>query len=426
MHDDAVGRAPQARSTESQPTGDPRRLGSDAALVAAIRDEILALGPITFARFMERALYEPGRGYYAGPERRPGRDGDFLTAPEANDLFGRTVARQVAECWHRLGGPRAFTVREYGAGGGALGAALLAELRDEEPGAFAAATYEPVELNPWRLAELRERLGHDGLGGRLGPVAGSTAGPGAAVRRERVAPMTGVVLANEFLDALPVHRVERIDGRLVEIGVGWRDGWFADEPLPALTQGIDACLDGGTLLEEGQRTEVNPGIGDWTRALARELERGWVIVIDYGMPAARLRSAERLRGTLKGTSGHRLEPDPYARIGRQDLTAHVDLTALEREAVKAGFDVLGSTTQARFLANLGMGSLLVSAQERARSVTQALETRSAARWLLDPRGTGGFAVVVLGRDVPRYPPLAGLRGTETPNSGRHGPGPPAT
>jgi SAM-dependent MidA family methyltransferase len=447
MHDDATGRTRPADSAGSRPGGDPRRLESDAGLVDAIRDEILAHGPITFARFMERALYERDRGYYAGPAPRPGRDGDFLTAPEAHDLFGRTLARQVAECWHRLGGPAEFTVREYGAGNGLLAAAILAGLRDEEPGAYAATTYEPVELNPWRMTELRERLDREGTGDRLGPALDSAArsSPGsgtrpalgphgtaatkralgphgtAATRRaaaarqgpHRTAPITGVVLANEFLDALPVHRVERRDGRLVEIGVGWRDGWFADEPMPALAQGIGAGPErGGLSLEEGQRTEVNPGIGDWTRTLARELARGWVIVVDYGLSAAGLRSPERTQGTLKGVAGHRIEPDPYARVGRQDLTAHVDLTALEREAVDAGLDVLGSTTQARFLVYLGMGPLLVAAQERARSVTQALETRSAARWLLDPRGTGGFAVVVLGRDVPREPPLAGLGGAE--------------
>jgi SAM-dependent MidA family methyltransferase len=399
MHDDAPGRTP-APSDGSQPSVDARRLDSDAGLVDAIRDEILAQGAITFARFMQRALYEPGRGYYAGPEPRPGRDGDFLTAPEAHDLFGRTVARQVAECWHRLDGPAAFTVREYGAGNGMLAAAMLAGLRDEEPPAYGAVAYEPIELNPWRMAELRGRLERDGLRDRLD--------------LPRDTPVTGVVLANEFLDALPVHRVERREGRLIEIGVGWRDGWFADEPMPALTHGIDACLEReGALLGEGQRTEVSPGIGDWTRKLARDLARGWVIVVDYGMSAARLRSAERLQGTLKGMAGHRVEPDPYARVGRQDLTAHVDLTALEREAVDAGFEVLGTTTQARFLTELGMGSLLLGAQERARSVTQALETRSAAHWLLDPRGTGGFALVVLGRDVPRHPLLTGLRGAPT-------------
>jgi SAM-dependent MidA family methyltransferase len=425
MYDDATGRtpAPSDRSRPSVDPGrpsvsdDPRRLESDAGLADAIRDEILAQGPITFARFMQRALYEPGRGYYAGPEPRPGRDGDFLTAPEAHDLFGRTLARQVAECWRRLGGPPAFTIREYGAGSGTLAAAMLDGLRDEEPEAYAAVAYEPIELNPWRMADLRERLGRDGLGERLVPPRDRLGPP-------RDTPITGVVLANEFLDALPVHRVERRGGRLVEVGVGWRDGWFADEPMPSLTRRIDACLErDGVSLEEGQRAEINPGIGDWTRMIARDLARGWVIVVDYGMSAHGLRSTERLQGTLKGVAGHRVEPDPYARVGRQDLTAHVDLTALEREAVDAGLDVLGSTTQARFLVDLGMGSLLVAAQERARSVTQALETRSAAHWLLDPRGTGGFSVVILGRDVPRDPPLAGLRAAQTTGEI---PGAPAT
>ncbi len=415
-------------------------LESQPALVDALRDEILSSGPITFARFMSRALYEPGQGYYAVAAPRPGRDGDFLTAPEAHPLFGRTLAGQIVDCWERLGGPSRFTLREYGAGSGSLAAPLLATLRDEAPETFAALVYQPVEVNPYRLADLHARLereaGADPLGGgsfvQWGPwmdapgaaelaaaktpdvpPAALALSPGSTVAGAAVPEtdaITGVVIANEFLDALPVHRVEWQRGQLVEIGVGWRDGWFADEPMPVVTPGLRAYLDrAGLVLFEGQRTEVNLELRPWIEDVARQLERGWVIVIDYGMPAAELYSQRRRQGTLKGTAGHAVEIDPYRRVGRQDLTAHVDLTSLELFARDAGLEPTGTTTQAQFLANLGLGERLVSAQREARSIAEALEARSAARWLLDPRGTGGYRVVVLASAVPREPPLAGLR-----------------
>jgi SAM-dependent MidA family methyltransferase len=411
------------------PTAGDRLLESEPALVEALRAEILASGPITFARFMQRALYEPGLGYYAVPVSRIGREGDFLTAPEAHGLFGRTLAGQVAECWRRLDGPPRFTLREYGAGSGALASPLLVGLRDEAPEAYVALTYQPLEVNPYRLAGLRARLEGEGTADRLDPGSAIGLAPGvhapappvppvvvaeaASFHAAGVAPgpITGVVLANEFLDAFPVHRLEGRRQGLVEIGVGWRDGWFADEPISLSTPELAAYFDRvGVVLAEGRRGEVNLGIRRWIGEAAHDLERGWVIVIDYGMAAAELYSAHRPAGTLKGVSGHALEHDPYRRVGRQDLTAHVDLTELELAGCAAGLALVGTTTQARFLANLGLGERLLSAQRGARSIAEALETRSAGHWLLDPRGTGGFRVVVFGRHVAPEPPLLGLAG----------------
>jgi SAM-dependent MidA family methyltransferase len=392
---------------------DDRWQESEPELVEALRDEILASGPITFARFMQRALYEPDLGYYAVPVSRIGREGDFLTAPEAHALFGWTLASQVAECWRRLEGPPRFMLREYGAGSGALAAPLLAGLRDEAPEAYAALTYQPVEVNPHRLAELRARLEADGTADRLDP--GSRSAPPHADPAPE--PITGVVLANEFLDAFPVHRLEGRHKDFVEIGVGWRDGWFTDQEMPVSTLELGAYLERvGVVLAEGHRGEVNLGIRRWIGQVGRDLERGWLIVIDYGMAASELYSARRPEGTLKGVTGRALERDPYRRVGRQDLSTHVDLTELELAGRDAGLDLVGATTQARFLAGLGLGERLISAQQGARSISEALEARSAAHWLLDPRGTGGFRVVVLGRQVTCDPPLAGLGGAAADGS----------
>ena len=399
---DAAPRTDSVPGTDnSRPGGEGPQAGADPALRDVLRDEILAGGPITFARFMERALYEPGHGYYMAPEARPGRAGDFLTSPEAHWLFGRTIARQVAECWERLERPSPFTIREYGAGRGALAAPLLAGMRDEAPDAYAAVRYEAVEANPHRLADLRDRLVGDGLAGALGEMPERPPSAGATG-------LEGVVLANEFLDALPVHRVERRRGELVEIGVGWRDGRFVDAPMPPSPGLAEYLRRVGAVLDEGQQTEVNLGIRAWLERLGDELARGWVFAIDYGLPAAELHAARRPRGTLKGVAAQHVETDPYAAVGRQDLTAHVDLTELELAARDAGFEMVGRTSQGRFLVALGLGDLLVAAQARAGSVTEALETRSAAMWLLDPRRTGGFEVTVLARGVRADRPLRGL------------------
>ena len=187
---------------------------SEPRLVGLIRDEIERNGPMTFARFMEVALYDPESGYYRAESARPGRGGDFLTAPEAHPIFGRAIARHVEDVWRALRRPNDFTIRELGAGGGALAEGILAGLAADRSDLAATVRYRPVEVEPMRLDELRDRLAAAGLADRLEADDG--------------APIVGIVLANEVLDALPTHRVIWRDGRLREVFVGWRDSGFAD------------------------------------------------------------------------------------------------------------------------------------------------------------------------------------------------------
>ncbi len=381
---------------------DPERAAErDEALVAALRDEILRDGPIPFARFMEAALYDPERGYYRTAEHRAGRDGDFLTAPEASPLFGRTVARTVEDAWRRLGEPDPFVVREFGAGSGALAAGIVDGLIRAASPLLGALRYEPVEANPHRIAELTRRL--DALRPGLPVVPVPAWSPGSATGPS----FAGIVLANEFVDALPVHVFEWRSGEPLEVRVAWRDGWFAEElapPEPAVARYLDRV---GSTPAEAVRGEVCIAMAAWLADLAAQLERGWLLLIDYGLPAAELRGATRPRGTLKGSRAQRVEPDVYRSVGRQDLTAHVDLTGLDLDARDAGFEPAGSAAQGRYLAAAGMGELLVPALEETATVNERLEARSAAMWLLDPRRTGGFAVRAYGRNAPPGP-LLGL------------------
>ena len=370
---------------------------------AAIRAEIARRGPIPFADYMAMALGHPDGGYYAGPRARPTRAGDFLTAPELHPVFGAALARQVAEAWERLGRPAPFTLLEYGGGGGALALAVLAGLRDDGSPLAGAVRYAPVELNEHRRAELAERATAAGL-----PLVD------AAILDE--APTAGFAVANEFLDALPVHVVEIRDGRPreVHVGVGC-DGAF-EEALGelsdrAVAEQLAALEAAGIELVEGQRLELRPAVGPWAAEVGRRLSAGVVLVLDYGAPAAQLYGPRRRTGTLMTYRGHVADgaPDaPFHDVGERDLTAHVDTTALVAALAAAGLDLLGETTQAELLVGCGLEELVQRRQAAVPSVAAALELRSSVLRLLDPRHLGGFRAVVAGRAVAADPPLRGL------------------
>ena len=370
---------------------------SDPALVALIRDEIERAGPIPFARFMELALYHPVHGYYRSATARPGRGGDFLTAPEAHPIFGRAIARHVDDAWRALGRPDGFTIRELGAGSGALAAAILSGLAADRSDLAAIARYRPVEVEPARLDELRDRLAAGGVADRLEPDDG--------------APIVGIVIANEVLDALPTHRVIGRGGRLREILVGWRDGAFVDVEDELSTPALAERLAAEEIqLVDGQLAEICLAVDSWVAGVATGLARGLVLLIDYGHPAAELYDgARRPAGTLAAYYAHRVHGDPYRAIGRQDLTAHVDITAVKRAATAAGLDHLGTTTQGKFLAALGAGELLVHLQSGPEASLQAyLEARSALVRMIDPAAMGGFRVLSFGRGLPDDTTLRGF------------------
>ena len=352
-----------------------------AALVARLRDEIGATGPVTFARFMERALYEPDLGYYATTHDRPTMTGDFLTAPELHPIFGWAIANQIDEMWRRLGEPSDFVLREYGAGRGTLGRTVGEGLARTGSPLAKQLRYDPIDIDAGELVATPD------------------------------SPFTGVVLANEFLDALPIHRLIGDHGRLRELYVTWREGRFeevvGDLSDPRLQDWFD---DDQTVLADGQRAEACLRIGEWLTSVASELSRGYVLIVDYGLPRRELLSPERATGTVRAFRGQHVSSDVLSGIGRQDITAHVDLDALERDARSAGFDVLGRTTQAEFLMGSGLDGIYQAARDEAdQEWAAATMLRACVRRLLDPRQMGGYAVVVLGRGLDAGgEPLRGL------------------
>jgi SAM-dependent MidA family methyltransferase len=370
---------------------------SDPVLLEAIRAAIAASGPMTFARFMEIALYDPARGYYRGAVARPGRAGDFLTAPEASPIFGRTVARFAAAVHAAIGAPPTFDIREHGAGTGALAAPLAAALLVTDGGP-SAIRYLVAEVEPARVDAIRSALADL---------------PNADVEPDDGRPIDGLVIANEVLDALPIHRVVRRGNVLREVHVGTaRDGALidveADPSTPALADRLAAEA---VELADGQHAEICLALEGWIERAAAELTRGVLLLVDYGHPAAELYDPRRrAAGTLATYQGHQVGEDPYRAIGRQDITAHVDVTAVERAAARAHLDHLGTTTQAEFLSRLGAGELLVAEQTSPGADLQSyLETRSALVRMIDPGAMGRFRVMAFGRGLDPGAALPGLR-----------------
>ncbi|MGI8857943.1 MAG: class I SAM-dependent methyltransferase [Thermomicrobiales bacterium] len=377
----------------------------NADLIVIVRAAIAAAGGrIPFAQYMALALTYPVHGYYASGRGAPGRAGaDFLTAPETSPYFGRCLAVQIAECWQRLGDPPALTIWEPGAGAGTLARTILDALRDDEPAAYRATTYWLDDLSPLSHDRARVALAEHIESGHVAwgaPPAGCI----------------GVVLANEFVDALPVHRVRIESGALREAYVVWDDerdtfGEQWDAPsTPALAQFI---ADGDVILAQGQIAEISLAALDWMQSVADRLKRGYVITVDYGDAAPALYRPGRFpEGSLMCYYRHTANREPYHHVGEQDMTAHVDFSALERAGGRAGLTALGLTTQAALLASLGLGEMLYAATQRAADPFQYINERNAVVRLIEPSAMGRNRVLLQEKDVPREPPLRGL--TEPP------------
>jgi SAM-dependent MidA family methyltransferase len=369
------------------PSDDARR-HSDR-LVEEIRAEVERHGGwISFARYMELALYAPGLGYYVAGAAKLGAEGDFVTAPEISPLFGRTLARQVAEILAHTGGE----VLELGAGSGALALSLLEELqaRNRLPD-----RYRILEVSP-ELAQRQRRL----LLQRL---------PGLADRVEWITSLpprfTGVVVANEVLDALPVHLLAWRDEGVRERGVAWKGegfAWAERSLAPGALRDAAAVLQ----IEAPYQSEVSIAAPALVRTLAGALDPGVLLCVDYGFGRREYYHPQRNRGTLMCHYRHRAHDDPFLFPGLQDITAHVDFTSVAEAGIETGLQLLGYTTQAQFLINCGIADLL--ARTPAEQTAAYLPLAAGVQKLVSPAEMGElFKVIALGRGV--QPPLAGFK-----------------
>ena len=358
-------------------------LSASQALESLIRDDIRAHQQwISFARFMELALYAKGLGYYAGGAAKLGKGGDFTTAPEMSSLFGATLAQFAAS----LDLPSPLQVLEFGAGTGKLADDFLSAAAVN---GLEVAQYQIVELS----GDLRERQRH-----RL-------------AERDEVCwldtpPVTfsGLVLCNEVLDAMPVSLVVRRNGRWMELGVSLESGRFAFRERGA-AEDLCSHIPDPDSLPEGYVTEVHPQQAGFVRMLGDMLTSGtggMAVLIDYGFPAREYYLSQRSSGTLMCHYRHHAHADPFYRVGLQDITAHVDFTQLGRAALDAGLQIAGYMNQAAFLLGAGLPRLLE--ERRAEDALDWLPVANAVQKLTSPAEMGElFKVLLLASrmDVPQ-------------------------
>ena len=342
-----------SRVESALPVPDREALAVSQELSTRIAAEIARHGGwLSFARYMEMALYEPGLGYYSNPGQVFGAAGDFVTAPELTPLFGATLARQVSP-WLKdpaLAGS-GQVVLEVGGGSGMLAAQLLNALDNV---GHHEVRYLILELSAERREHQRQTLKSlaPGLMDRVGWLETFPES------------FAGVVVANELLDAMPVQLFEwqaDAEAELQEMGVTWVDGQFAWAPRPAdsvLTETVTALRNRlgpeGAQWHSPYRSEVCPAQQAWMRTLADCMTAGVVMLLDYGFAEPEYYHPQRDQGTLMCHYRHRSHADPFLWPGLSDITAHVDFTALARAAMAEGFSLVGYTSMAAFLLNAGL------------------------------------------------------------------------
>jgi len=400
------------------PSTNPKTENSNPILVDRIVERLQAQPQqrVPFVQYMDWVLYDPQSGYYAANRAKIGAAGDFFTAPHVSHDFGELLAEQFQEMWQRLGCPVPFTLVEMGAGQGIIAADVLTYARSRHPDFFQALQYLIVEKAAAHIAEQQQRLQAFTEAGKLQWLELAEIRPNS---------ITGCFFSNELVDALPVHRVvlENQQLREIYVQVQRHDSGAVqfqeviDQPsterLAAYFDLVGIELTPGRY-PEGYRSEVNLAALDWLQEVAARLERGYLLTIDYGYSAAQYYSPGRNQGTLQCYYQHSFHDDPYLHIGRQDLTAHVDFTALERWGEGWGLETLGFTQQGLFLMALGLGDRLVENNrgEQATSTMDVIRRREALHLLINPMGLGGFGVLIQTKGMEaakNQPPLRGLR-----------------
>jgi SAM-dependent MidA family methyltransferase len=378
---------PSLNLPEPSPEEHSQSIQVDAIIKQAIAQEG---GHVTLARFMEIALYEPGLGYYVSGNRIFGEGGDFVTAPELTPLFSYCLARQIQQVFTTIGNQ---DVLEFGAGSGVMAKDVLNELQRLD---CLPDNYYILEVSPSLQQRQRETIAqhHPELIERVSWI-------------ERLPEsFRGVVLANEVIDAMPVHRVRfRQNGEHEELYVSQQQGEFVWRTGPPssgmLASKLNYLFEQFPDLTDGYETEINLNIEPWTRSLSDMLQTGLIIIIDYGFPQREFFHAQRFQGTLMCHYKHRAHEFPLILPGIQDVTSHVDFTAVAEAAFEAGLNVSGFTAQANFLVGCGIESML--AEFDPTDIKKFMSQAQPVKKLLLPNEMGElFKVIGLTRnlDIP--------------------------
>ena len=388
---------------------------SNSQLIAIIQDKI-ANSPdqkITFADYMDLVLYHPQEGYYTSGQVDIGQAGDFFTAASLGSDFGELLAENFVEMWKNLGQPSPFNLVEMGAGKGELADDILTYLSQYYPHCLESLHYHIIEESSAFKKEQQEKL--------------KTWHNEVTLKWESWddipnSSLVGCCFSNELVDAFPVHRVQIEAGTLKEIYVA-----LAEEAENSFFTEVTDILSTPQLREyfqtvgvnlpsdeypEGFQTEVNLALPPWLATVSRCLKRGYLLTIDYGYPAKKYYNPQRYTGTLQCYIQHQRHNDPYYLIGQQDITSHVDFTALKTYGRQYGLDFYYLTQQALFLMSSGLGDRLNQLSQGGFNIMEILQRRDALHQLIDPMGLGGFGVLLQGKgmsEVEKNTPLLGFR-----------------
>lgn len=357
-----------------------------------IVDTIRRAGPIPFSRYMSMCLYEPGLGYYARPREQFGKAGDFYTSSDIHAVYGRLLCRQFAEMWRALGSPARFDILELGPGRGLFALDVLDWARKKFPEFAESLHYRVVETSGWLRDRLNERLGKYIASGRV------TVHP-TIDDAEPALGLSVVVFANEFFDALPVDIVSK--GQEVLVGnSGEKFEEVTTLARPELLEFLDKY---SVSPEEGTRTEVNLAALGYMQRIAHLMQdrRGFCVFVDYGYTRQEQQAGRHI-DTLMTYRQHQASPDPYEAPGEQDITTHVNFTALRGEGEREGLDFLALITQSQFLMGIGEVNEFADAFEDAQIPQERAKVMMQLKHLVTPAGIGEvFQVIVFGRGVPR-------------------------
>jgi SAM-dependent MidA family methyltransferase len=347
-----------------------------APLATILAEQIRERGPITFAEYMEACLYHPQHGYYAKAGQLPRRD--YITSVDVSPIFARLLARQFCEMWTQLGRAQPFWLVEAGAGSGKLAKQILDFSSESLGDFFAALRYVAVERSAVRREAQLEGL--ETYFARGHAIVSATLPDDIPC---------GCIFSNELPDAMPVHRVVREKGELREIYVAAEHDRFCEEAGPLSTLGLEEYfVEQGIVLVDGQQAEVNLAACRWIEEAGKSLRRGFVLTIDYGHEAPELYDERHMRGTLLAYQAHRTSESYFRAPGEQDLTAHVNFTALDLWGRRAGLLRTGLTSQTNFLLGLSRHSNFEDLQSKNMNEADRTQARLLLKTLIYPEGMG--------------------------------------
>ena len=352
---------------------------------------------LTFADYMDVVLYDPQYGYYSSGAVEIGSKGDFFTAVSLGKDFGELLAIQLFQIWQNLHCPDNFSLVEMGAGNGDLAKDIINYLQENHSDFISVLNYIIIEKSPSLRDTQQQKLADFNK-------INLTWKSWDEIPDNK---LVGCCFSNELVDAFPVHQIVIHNQSLQEVFVTEKEGKITEHYDNISTAKLQQYFD---LVEieimkqdypQDYRTEVNLMALDWVETVAKKLNKGYLLTIDYGYQAAKYYHPQRSQGTLKCYYQHRHHNNPYVNLGQQDITTHVDFTALENQGKKSGLETVGLTKQAMFLMALGLGDRLQELSSGKYNVREIFQRRNALHQLINSGGLGGFGVLIQGKNLTK-------------------------